>query len=119
LFGVSILAWDHIITIHREFHLIWRRKKTASAYWFIAIRYGALFTNIPVIIFSFVSLMSNKVSIPIPKCSNYTLVHQVCMLITELVVSVVMILRLYALYGRSARLLWWLIGIATCLTAVA
>jgi hypothetical protein len=30
-----------------------------------------------------------------------------------------MIIRVYALYGRSARVLWWLIGIATCLTALA
>jgi hypothetical protein len=32
--------------------------------------------------------------------------------------SVVMIIRVYALYGRSARVLWWLIGIAACLTGL-
>ncbi|KAJ7121619.1 hypothetical protein C8R44DRAFT_786561 [Mycena epipterygia] len=40
------------------------------------------------------------------------------MLLTQLVVSVVMIIRIYALYGRSARVLWSLIGIASCLIAV-
>ncbi|KAJ7842701.1 hypothetical protein B0H13DRAFT_2365125 [Mycena leptocephala] len=40
------------------------------------------------------------------------------MLTTELVVSAIMILRIYALYGRSARVLWWLIGIATCFTTL-
>ncbi|KAJ6533558.1 hypothetical protein B0H19DRAFT_1272205 [Mycena capillaripes] len=41
------------------------------------------------------------------------------MLVTELIVSAVMIIRIYALYGRSARILWFLIGIALCLMALA
>jgi len=40
------------------------------------------------------------------------------MLVTQLVVSAVMILRIYSLYGRSVRLLWCLIGIAICLIAL-
>ncbi|KAJ7760831.1 hypothetical protein DFH07DRAFT_815901 [Mycena maculata] len=40
--------------------------------------------------------------------------HQIIMLITELVVSVIMILRIYSLYGRSARVLWSLLGIGVC-----
>ncbi|KAJ7476590.1 hypothetical protein FB451DRAFT_1033128, partial [Mycena latifolia] len=52
-------------------------------------------------------------------CVRYNLVHQVLMLITQLLVSGAMMLRIYALYGRSTRVLWWLIGIASGFTAVA
>jgi uncharacterized ion transporter superfamily protein YfcC len=31
----------------------------------------------------------------------------------------VMILRIWALYGRRARVLWWLIGIASSFIAIA
>ncbi|KAJ7692475.1 hypothetical protein B0H17DRAFT_1200525 [Mycena rosella] len=93
-----------------EFRYLWKRKRSTSAYWFFTIRYGALGTNIPVVVFSFVTL-SHK--------PFYDLVHQLFMLATQLVVSVAMILRIWALYGRSARVLWWLIGIASCFIAIS
>jgi hypothetical protein len=45
-----------------ESQYLWKRAKSASAYWFFAIRYGALATNIPVVVFSLVTLPM-KVSI--------------------------------------------------------
>ncbi|KAJ7889530.1 hypothetical protein B0H14DRAFT_3126983, partial [Mycena olivaceomarginata] len=66
---------------------------------------------LPIGVFSFVNL-------PSPKMLQLRVVHQVFMLATELAVSVVMIIRVYALFGRSARVLWWLIGIAACLTGL-
>ncbi|KAJ7787648.1 hypothetical protein B0H14DRAFT_2629127 [Mycena olivaceomarginata] len=36
------------------------RTKTPSSYWFLALRYGALMTNLPVVVFSFVGLPSHK-----------------------------------------------------------
>ncbi|KAJ7270410.1 hypothetical protein C8J57DRAFT_1508446 [Mycena rebaudengoi] len=115
LFGVAFLIWDYIITIgipglrpapvHSIIHLVidvesqylWKRAKTASAYWFFAIRYGALTTNIPVVVFSFVTLPKK------PFVISFTL----------------MILRIWALYSRRARVLWWLIGIASSFIAIA
>jgi hypothetical protein len=47
----------------RECSFVWTRTKTASAYWFFLLRYGALLTNIPVVVFSFVTLLSPKVSL--------------------------------------------------------
>ncbi|KAJ7716466.1 hypothetical protein DFH07DRAFT_862138 [Mycena maculata] len=75
------------------------------------LRYGALSINIPVIVFSFVTISTKS-------CTTYTFAHQMLMLIIELVVSAVMILRVYALYSRSARVLWCLLGIGCCLIGV-
>ncbi|KAF8128793.1 hypothetical protein K438DRAFT_2139650 [Mycena galopus ATCC 62051] len=97
---------------NKEIGFIWTRPKTPSAYWFFTLRYGALLANIAVVVFSFVTLPSHK------SCFDYTLMHQVLMLITELVVSAVMIIRIYALYGCSARVLWSLLGIGICLMAL-
>ncbi|KAJ7346061.1 hypothetical protein DFH08DRAFT_1081025 [Mycena albidolilacea] len=97
LFGVSLLIWDYIITIDVESQYLWKRGKSTSAYWFFAIRYGGLAANIPVIIFSLVTL-PNK-----PFVTMLT----------------VMILRIWALYSRGTKVLWWLIGIASSFIAIA
>ncbi|KAJ7463850.1 hypothetical protein B0H11DRAFT_2052465 [Mycena galericulata] len=108
LFGVSFLIWDHILTLGDERRFVWKRKKSAtSVYLFFILRYGALGTNIPVLVFSFVTLKYRP-------CVEYDLIHQIFMLITQLVVSTVMILRIYSLYNRSARVLGALLGIGIC-----
>ncbi|KAJ7046056.1 hypothetical protein C8F04DRAFT_1387727 [Mycena alexandri] len=111
LLGISFLIWDHLITLDEEWHFLWCRTKSTSTYWFFALRYGALAANIPVLVFSFITL-------PYKVGSHYTLAHQVFMLVTQLVVSAIMILRVYALYTRNKRVLGWLLGIATCFTAI-
>ncbi|KAJ7890122.1 hypothetical protein B0H14DRAFT_3429183 [Mycena olivaceomarginata] len=110
LFPVCFLIYDQIITLGKEIDLVWRRPRAPSAYWFLALRYGALMINLPIGVFS--------PTYRLQVCFNSAVVHQVFMLATELAVSVVMIIRVYALYGRSARVLWWLIGIAACLTGL-
>ncbi|KAJ7101254.1 hypothetical protein B0H15DRAFT_815471 [Mycena belliarum] len=112
LVGVSILVWDYIITLGVEVRYLWQPAKSASSYWFFTIRYGALGANIPVAIFSFVTL-------PMKSCIRYDLVHQLFMLATQLLVATVMILRVWALYGRQARVLWGLIGVSSALIAVS
>ncbi|KAJ6613161.1 hypothetical protein B0H10DRAFT_2222475 [Mycena sp. CBHHK59/15] len=94
LFGISVMYWDHLITLDTEIGLLWKRTKSASAYWFFVIRYGAFVTNIPVTVFSFHTLK--------PK----------------VVVCTVMILRIWALYDRSVRILLFLFGTGACIIAL-
>ncbi|KAJ7889536.1 hypothetical protein B0H14DRAFT_1161370 [Mycena olivaceomarginata] len=61
LFPVCFLVYDQIITLAKEIDLVWRRPRAPSAYWFLALRYGALMINLPIGVFSFVSLPSPKV----------------------------------------------------------
>ncbi|KAJ6591412.1 hypothetical protein B0H10DRAFT_779146 [Mycena sp. CBHHK59/15] len=49
---------------------------------------------------------------------QYSFIHQLILVTTQILVCIVMILRTYAFYGRNRRLLWMLVVIGVCLTAV-
>ncbi|KAJ7448496.1 hypothetical protein FB451DRAFT_1288658 [Mycena latifolia] len=104
----SILLWDHLITLDKEITHIWIRKKSISSFWFFSVRYFGLTGNIPVLLFSFMTLPPNQ----------YSFVHQILLLANQLLICAVMILRTYAFYGRDRRLLGSLIVISACLLAV-
>ncbi|KAJ7260378.1 hypothetical protein B0H12DRAFT_1231852 [Mycena haematopus] len=109
---VCFLIYDQIITLDQEFNFVWKHPNRPSTYWFLALRYGALLTNIPVVVFSFTLIIASQ------SCVDYDFVHQLFMLVTELVVSALMIIRMYALYAKSACVLWGLLGIGICLIAL-
>ncbi|KAJ7135668.1 hypothetical protein C8R44DRAFT_768839 [Mycena epipterygia] len=112
LIGTTILYWDHLITLDREINLIWRRRKSLSAYCFIANRYFAFLSGIPVSALPFLSLA--------PKiCLHYSLFREIELIATQALVSIVMIIRVYALFGRNSRVLGLLIGIAAVAVAVS
>ncbi|KAJ6484496.1 hypothetical protein C8R47DRAFT_1321556 [Mycena vitilis] len=91
LLGISILYYDHLINIDSEIQYIWMRNKSSSSFWFFLVRYIGFVGNLPVII----------------------------LVITQLLVSVVAILRTYALYSRNKRLLWCLLILGACLIALS
>ncbi|KAJ7053653.1 hypothetical protein C8F01DRAFT_1260284 [Mycena amicta] len=89
LIGPALLYWDHIITLDVEVQYIWKRRKSMSTYWFFINRYVALAGNIPVMILPY-WVVSRKAYV----------LRRVPVLV---VVSVIMILRVYALYYRDIR----------------
>ncbi|KAJ6571424.1 hypothetical protein B0H19DRAFT_1129950 [Mycena capillaripes] len=111
LLGVVIMYFDALITLDREISFLWQRAGSASTYWFFAVRYTGFAGNIPVTVFSFYTL-------PLKWCHAYHLGHQVVLIGTQLIVSTVMILRVYALYQRSVRLLLGLLALSLPLLAV-
>ncbi|KAJ7051299.1 hypothetical protein C8F01DRAFT_1174937 [Mycena amicta] len=96
LIGPALLYWDHIITLDVEVQYIWKRRKSMSAYWFFINRYVAFAGNIPVTILPY-WVVSRKA------CMDAATLRQVLLIFTEVVVSVIMILRVYALYYRDIR----------------
>ncbi|KAJ6571435.1 hypothetical protein B0H19DRAFT_1255408 [Mycena capillaripes] len=100
LFSV-IMYLDHLITLDDEINFLWKHVGSPSTYWFFAVRYAGFAGNIPVTAFSF-----------------NTFPQKVVLVGTQLIVSVVMLLRVYALYGRSVRLLTLSIMVALPLVAV-
>ncbi|KAJ7487968.1 hypothetical protein FB451DRAFT_1226068 [Mycena latifolia] len=111
LVGISLLFWDHLITLDKEIMYIWMRKKSSSSLWFFLVRYVALASNITVLLFSFMTLS--------PKgCKHFSFVHQIVLILNQLLVGIVMILRTYALYGRDKRVLGSLIIISGCILGV-
>ncbi|KAJ6564995.1 hypothetical protein DFH09DRAFT_1315242 [Mycena vulgaris] len=128
LLGISLMYWDHLITLDDEIRFLWKRARSASAYWFFAIRYTAFAGNIPVTFFIFYSLAPRWsahfgdaflfCSRTICRCHAYHIGHQVLLVGTQLTVCIVMLLRIYALYGRNVRFLAWFLALSTPFLAV-
>ncbi|KAK6992652.1 hypothetical protein R3P38DRAFT_2802218 [Favolaschia claudopus] len=101
LIGISILYWDHVLTAPTEFKLLWARRKSMSSIWFFLVRYLGFVGNLPVVLFSFITLS--------PK---------IFLVAMQVVISIVAILRTYAFYSRDKRVLACLIGLGVFLVAV-
>ncbi|KAF4616862.1 hypothetical protein D9613_008214 [Agrocybe pediades] len=113
LFAISFFYYDHFITIGRasdtisarhtlikhpvgqEVEYLWKRQKKQSSYWFFANRYIPFFTNLAITILGFINLTP------------------------EVLVSVLLTLRIYALYGCSVRILTFMVGSGMILIGIS
>ncbi|KAJ7881210.1 hypothetical protein B0H13DRAFT_2345197 [Mycena leptocephala] len=104
LIGLSILYWDHLISLNAEINFLWRHNKSLSAYWFYINRYFGFFSGIAVSGLPFLTLS-------LEACIHYTFFREVVLVVAQVITGVIMIIRVYALYGRNRRILWFLFGI--------
>ncbi|KAG1811819.1 uncharacterized protein BJ212DRAFT_1589264 [Suillus subaureus] len=109
----SILIYDHIVTLPEEIRFIWCRPKILSSIFFLVNRYFALVGNIFGLFIDFLPVVSNE------SCSRYMLVRELLLFLQQITVSFTLTLRIYALYGRSKRLLSCMIIIGLALTGGA
>jgi len=112
LIGITILYWDHIITLDREINFLWGRNKSLSAYWFFVNRYFAFLSGIPMSALPFLTLSTAM-------CTRYHLFRELTLVATQIISGVIMIIRVYALYGRNRRVLWFMLGIGACVVGVS
>lgn len=96
----SIMMYDHMATLTEEINFIWRRPKALSAIAFLVNRYFALLGNIYGLFFTFMP-------IPEQSCSNYLTLRQLFIFFQQFIVGVILIIRTYALYNCSKRMLIW------------
>ncbi|KAK6971880.1 hypothetical protein R3P38DRAFT_3494785 [Favolaschia claudopus] len=87
-----------LLGVDDEINFMWTRVPSASAFWFFAVRYLGILGNIPVTVSTFYSF-------PASSCRAFHTAHQIVLVGTQLVVSLVMLVRVHALYGRSLRVL--------------
>ncbi|KAJ6571472.1 hypothetical protein B0H19DRAFT_1231264, partial [Mycena capillaripes] len=106
------LNYGHLIGINTEINLLWRRRKSLSAYWFYINRYFGCFSGIAVSALPFLTLS-------LETCINYSFFREVVIVVTQTIASIVMIIRVYALYGRSRRVLWFLLVMGFSVVAVS
>ncbi|KAJ3747771.1 hypothetical protein DFH05DRAFT_1359047, partial [Lentinula detonsa] len=109
----AILYWDHALTLKYEVHHLWKGPKTWSSHWFFLNRYFAFFANFTVTIFEFFNLP------PLVSCKRYGVYRQLVLFIQQVIVCVLLTMRIYALYGRSIRILSYMLGSAVTLAVVA
>ncbi|KAK7019139.1 hypothetical protein R3P38DRAFT_2981264 [Favolaschia claudopus] len=119
VFSVAFMYWDWLITLDDEINFMWTRVPSASAFWFFAVRYLGILGNIPVTVSTFYSFpASSFVFLAVwdlvltdwriemcCRCRAFHTAHQIVLVGTQLVVSLVMLVRVHALYGRSLRVL--------------
>ncbi|KAJ3886868.1 hypothetical protein GG344DRAFT_56692, partial [Lentinula edodes] len=104
MLAISILYWDHALTLKYEVHYLWIGPKTWSSYWFFLNRYFAFFANITVTVF---------------ECKSFGMYRQLVLFIQQVIVCVLLTMRIYALYGRNVKILGYMLGSATILAIVA
>ncbi|KAF9458375.1 hypothetical protein BDZ94DRAFT_1270771, partial [Collybia nuda] len=112
VFAVSILFYDHVITLGREIEFVWRRPKSTSSYCFFLNRYSALSSNVAVMVLGFTSL-------PYQSCRRYNIARQILLIINQLIICFLLSMRVYALYSRSRRILYLLSCTASILATFA
>ncbi|KAF9549075.1 hypothetical protein CPC08DRAFT_699538 [Agrocybe pediades] len=114
LFAITFFYYDHCITIGQEVEYLWKRNKKQSSYWFFANRYIPFFTNLAITILGFINLTPEGHS-----CRRYTLFRQVFLIVNQVLVSVLLTLRIYALYGCSMRILTFMVGSGMILIGIS
>ncbi|KAK7047842.1 hypothetical protein VNI00_006170 [Paramarasmius palmivorus] len=108
LFGVTLLYWDHILTLPAEIKYLWNRPhRSISSYMFFLNRYFTASTNIIVIVSRLgpVSLLES------PSCASLQTIRDIIVVVAQVIVLLIMTMRIYALYERNKRLLWILLTI--------
>lgn len=99
LISFAILYYDYLLTLSMEVDYFWKQQRWFSwtSLLFILNRYMAVFGVIPIAMEFFADLSSDQ-------CHLQT-VHQAISAATQAVVSALLVIRTYALYNRSKRML--------------
>ncbi|KAL4246339.1 hypothetical protein ABKN59_009105 [Abortiporus biennis] len=103
--GIAILYYDYLVTFDDEVQYIWRYK--GSSLWLFYInRYFSLVAIIPELAISFPSILGTDEA-----CHQFTAYSQIIIVVAQLIVSVVLLLRTFALYDRSWRILGLMLSV--------
>ncbi|TBU49038.1 hypothetical protein BD309DRAFT_986847 [Dichomitus squalens] len=93
-YTLAILYYDYVLTLPREIEHFWKRAKfSLAASLFVLNRYLGLFGTVLVVIEYFLHLA--------PHLQTY---HAYYTVISQVVIGMLLMIRTYALYNRSRRL---------------
>ncbi|KAL1750228.1 hypothetical protein FB107DRAFT_294689 [Schizophyllum commune] len=112
LLGVTVLFYDHAITLVPEITRIWRRPKTRGSYLFLLNRYFGFFGGATVTVLNFCAM-------PRETCRSVNLFREIYIVVTQIIVSMLMLIRVYAVFSRDRRVLVGLLSYAAVGIALA
>ncbi|KAI0791984.1 hypothetical protein C8Q75DRAFT_613928 [Abortiporus biennis] len=112
LVGIVVLYYDHIITFDREVAHMWYRNGRIPWLFFIN-RYFAPIAYIAVNISPFMP------SRTVAECKKSSSAIAIVTLISHVIVGVVLVLRTFALYGRSFKILGFILIVSMPLIGTA
>ncbi|KAF8890466.1 hypothetical protein BD779DRAFT_1671400 [Infundibulicybe gibba] len=127
IFAITLLYYDHFITMGREVKYLWRRPKRPSTYWFFLHRYFSFFMNIMMTLFKFTISDPKVCRPPSPSIRNdskpflelQTILSGTPAAPRHKSSPLIMTLRIYALYGRSPRVIGALVVVGGILISVS
>ncbi|KAI0051511.1 hypothetical protein FA95DRAFT_1602540 [Auriscalpium vulgare] len=112
LAALTLLLYDHLSTLPEEVETVWKKKKTLVLYLFILIRYYAPIA-VSVVAFGFFSPTMTR-----ERCANWMLFLPLGIVMPlTLLPGVLMLIRVYALYGRNKLVLFGLGSVLLSQTA--
>ncbi|KAJ6614760.1 hypothetical protein B0H10DRAFT_2043970 [Mycena sp. CBHHK59/15] len=112
----TILFYDYLLTIDQEVSWYWGTQMTWATLLFYLNRYGSLVGSIPIVVeYFWTSGNANKIQI----CHNLQTYHQYYAIVAQVFVSAILIIRTYALYERSWRLLTIMVFVALVIAGIA
>ncbi|KAF7351722.1 hypothetical protein MSAN_01605400 [Mycena sanguinolenta] len=103
LAGLTILLYDHILTLGMEVKYIWSSKLRPATCWFLAVRCVGLSASITMSVFYF-GHMGQEV------CVKMQLAWEVLLVIQEILIECTLGLRVLAVYGLNLWILTGLLG---------
>ncbi|KAG1780805.1 hypothetical protein EV702DRAFT_680938 [Suillus placidus] len=116
-------------TLTEEITFIWYRPKALSAMLFLLNRYVALLGNMYALLINFLPVPEERFQLCFsnlcffcstkPSCPKYLLSRELLIFGQQFIVCFILTLRTYALYGRSQRLLIWMVVVVIALAGVA
>ncbi|KAI9459158.1 hypothetical protein BJY52DRAFT_384140 [Lactarius psammicola] len=113
VFALSLLYYDHVLTFPAEVSHIWSQPISPNTLLFLLNRYVAFLGNIVVPVVGFSGLISLK-----PSCTSATYVRQSLLVLSQVLVSMTLAIRIIALYHSSRRIIIWVVGCGTILAGV-
>ncbi|KIO01091.1 hypothetical protein M404DRAFT_10092 [Pisolithus tinctorius Marx 270] len=110
LVASMILCYDYLLTWRREVDFFWTEPHRSWMFaLFVANRYFTILARVPVMV-----VVSDCSS-----CKAAGVYEQITILIVQIVGAVIMIIRVYALYQKSRRVLVFLVSIALAAIGIA
>ncbi|ESK94705.1 hypothetical protein Moror_14264 [Moniliophthora roreri MCA 2997] len=111
LAAITILYWDHLLTLKTEVKCLWKRPSNLSSYLFFLNRY---FNAVAVAI----AMTSNFRPDSSWSCIQLSRFREAVLIVAQLIVVVILTLRIYALYACSRRLLYFMLSVIAVLLAI-
>ncbi|KAJ3828221.1 hypothetical protein F5880DRAFT_1531801 [Lentinula raphanica] len=108
--AITLLFWDHLLTLKTELTYIWKKSFNLSGYLFLIQRYF----NPVAMIFTLTTVFDN---LPV-SCTVLSNIRQGILIIAQLIVTLIMTLRIHALYGCNKRILYSLLTTIAILLSI-
>ncbi|KAI0656193.1 hypothetical protein C8Q70DRAFT_921847 [Cubamyces menziesii] len=113
----GILWYDFVLTLPLEVERYWKGGRSWASIFFFLNRYMTVLSHIPVVV-EFFAAMPESVRCN-RRCRKLQLYHQILAALTQCIVGVLLMLRTYALYNRSRKVVYLLTSICALGGAVS